>query len=70
MPIRQAVRIVLTRSTDCRNDDRRLIDGVLLLCPAAHPSTIVRYRAMFQNQQNQFLPDDLSVAKRRNRHKR
>lgn len=69
MSIRQAVRIVLSRSTDCRNDDRELITGVLQICPDAHSVSVVRYRAMYQNQQNRFLPTDPKVANRRNRHK-
>ncbi len=70
MSTRQAVRLCLSRIEGCRNDDRLLFAEVFSLCPDAHQTTIVRYRAYFQNVLGWFLPTNPDVLKRRNRHKR
>lgn len=70
MSIRQAVRLCLSHFENCRNDDRLLFTEVFRFCPDAHQSTIIRYRAHFQNELGWFLPTNPDVLKRRNRHKR
>lgn len=70
MTIRKAVRLALSHYVECRNDDRLLFAEVFPICPGAHPATIVRYRAHFQNDQGWFLPTNPEVLKRRRRHKR
>lgn len=70
MSHRQAVRLVLNHFAESRNDDRLLFAEVLPICPDANPTTIVRYRAYFQNDLGWFLPTNPAVLKRRNRHKR
>ncbi len=70
MSIRQVVRLTLSRFEECRNDDRLLFAEVFPICPDAHPTTVTRYRAHFQNDLGWFSPTRPDVLKRRNRHKR
>ncbi len=69
MSIRLMVRKILSQVATCRDDDRELIFRVHQFRPDAHPATVIRYRAVFQNQLKLFPPIDPTVAKRRNRHK-
>jgi len=70
MSLRTLVRVLLKRVETCRNNDQILMEHVWASRPNANPTTIVRYRAHYQNGLRLFLPTDATVLKRRSRHKR